>query len=305
MTGRDELPSGVFRLVTEHLDDGGTRAICEASGVLAAPLLAAASLAAPPCNRAAARAAITSTGLTIPASQSISSQPYRPSPSQVDGVICLALPGGKKAMVTTLASGGTAGDIGWIVFVKGPGGWSVSLVRGGYKLGLTRAGTDLIETDPDLQGEGCELLPDRRLRPRALALGRYGLQGRALLAQPELQDLAAGRSPVIAQTASGPRPSRATGSTIAIRSGRSSTTDHLEPLGQIDAELLGDCVARIRDEPRAEVRIPERARDDPAFELGPLGRAHAAVPETARELATRQREPGIDIPACRKIERAR
>ncbi len=51
-------------------------------------------------------------------------------------------------MVTTLASGGTAGDIGWIVFVAGPGGYGVDLVRGGYKLGLTRAGTDLIETDP-------------------------------------------------------------------------------------------------------------------------------------------------------------
>ncbi len=116
--------------------------------MLAAPLLAAASLTAPSCGRAAAKAAITSTGLTIPASESISSQPYRPSPSQVDWVLCLSLPGGKKAMVTTLASGGTAGDIGWIVFVKGPTAYRVGLVRGGYKLGLTRVGTDLIETDP-------------------------------------------------------------------------------------------------------------------------------------------------------------
>ncbi len=127
--------------------------------MLAAPLLAAASLTGPPCNRAAARAAITSTGLTIPASQSISSQPYHPSPSQVDGVICLALPGGKKAMVTTLASGGTAGDIGWIVFVMGPGGWSVSLVRGGYKLGLTRTGTDLTETDPIYKAKDANCCP--------------------------------------------------------------------------------------------------------------------------------------------------
>ena len=77
---------GVFRLVTEHLGGGHSltvSGVCEADAVLAAPLIAAASLAARPCGRAAAKAAITSTGLTIPASESISSQPYRPSPSQV------------------------------------------------------------------------------------------------------------------------------------------------------------------------------------------------------------------------------
>jgi hypothetical protein len=121
--------------------------------MLAVPLLAAASLGAAPlrasaCNPAAARAAITSTRLTIPPAQSISSEPYRPSPSQVDGVICIRLPAGKTAMVVPLASGGTAGDIGWVVFVSGPTGYRVSLVRGGYKLGLVRAGSDLIETDP-------------------------------------------------------------------------------------------------------------------------------------------------------------
>ena len=56
-------------------------------------------------------------------------------------------------MVVTVASGGTAGDIDWAVLVSGQSGYQVSLVRGGYKLGLVRKGTDIVETDPDLQAE--------------------------------------------------------------------------------------------------------------------------------------------------------
>jgi hypothetical protein len=51
-------------------------------------------------------------------------------------------------MAVTLASGGTAGDVGWVVFVGGSHGYRLSLVRGGYKLGLARVGSDLVETDP-------------------------------------------------------------------------------------------------------------------------------------------------------------
>jgi hypothetical protein len=127
--------------------------------VLAAPLLAAAALAGPACNPAAARAAIRTTKVIVPAAQSISSEPYHPSPSQAEAVICISLPGGVKAMVVPLASGGTAGDIGWIVFVPGPDGYKVSLVRGGYKLGLTRVGSDLVETDPDYKTKDANCCP--------------------------------------------------------------------------------------------------------------------------------------------------
>ncbi len=112
-------------------------------------LLAALALGkSPSCGTAAAKAAVRATHLTIPASQSISSEAYRVSPSQVDAVICVPLPGERFAMAVTIASGGTAGDIDWALFVAGRGGYKLSLVRGGYKLGLVRSGPDLVETDP-------------------------------------------------------------------------------------------------------------------------------------------------------------
>jgi hypothetical protein len=84
----------------------------------------------------------------MPASQSISGQVYRIRPGDVDGTICFPLPGGKKAMVVTIGSGGTAGDIGWAIYVGGGDRWTPALVRGGYKLGLVRKTADLVETDP-------------------------------------------------------------------------------------------------------------------------------------------------------------
>jgi hypothetical protein len=100
------------------------------------------------CNLATARAVVRSTRLTVPASQSISGEPYRISASDLDGAICVLLPDGKKAMVVTVASGGTAGDIDWAIYVSGGKGWKLALVRGGYKLGLVRKGSDIVETDP-------------------------------------------------------------------------------------------------------------------------------------------------------------
>ncbi|HZQ64616.1 MAG TPA: hypothetical protein VFA66_05270 [Gaiellaceae bacterium] len=48
----------------------------------------------------------------------------------------------------TIASGGTAGDIGLAVFRAIRGGWRVALLRDGYKLGLTRVGGDLVSSQP-------------------------------------------------------------------------------------------------------------------------------------------------------------
>jgi hypothetical protein len=84
----------------------------------------------------------------VPSSQSISGEAYRISPADIGGPICLDLPGGKTAMVLTVESGGTAGDIDWVVYVSGQNGYRLSLVRGGYKLGLVPKGSDIVETDP-------------------------------------------------------------------------------------------------------------------------------------------------------------
>ena len=104
--------------------------------------------AAPPCNLATARATVGRARLMIPASQSMSEEAYRADPKLVDAVLCLPLPGGRRAMVLSLASGGTAGDVNWAIYVSGTRGYELALVRGGYKLSLARRGTDVVETDP-------------------------------------------------------------------------------------------------------------------------------------------------------------
>jgi hypothetical protein len=115
----------------------------------------------PACSTVAARAAIRASKVVVPAAQSISSESFRVSPDQADGVICLSLPGSRRAMIVPIASGGTAGDIGWIAFVAAPGGagYRVSLVRGGYKLGLIRKGADLVETDPVYRANDANCCP--------------------------------------------------------------------------------------------------------------------------------------------------
>jgi hypothetical protein len=65
-------------------------------------------------------------------------------PKSADRVIC---PDGRTIAVM-IASGGTAGDIGFVVFRTSEAGWTVALVRAGYKLGLFRAGADLVSSQP-------------------------------------------------------------------------------------------------------------------------------------------------------------
>jgi hypothetical protein len=118
--------------------------------VIAASLLAASALTLPSCNLGRAKAEIKSTHLTIPASQSISSESFRVDPNQADQVICIRFPRDRVIlMAVTIASGfGTAGIVDWVVLVGGAHGYKASLVRGGYRLGLARVGSDLVETEP-------------------------------------------------------------------------------------------------------------------------------------------------------------
>jgi hypothetical protein len=104
----------------------------------------AVTAAALTCNVAAARETVKAERLTIPASASMSSSAFRADPKLVDSVLCLPLPGGGTAMALTIASGGTAGDTSWAIYV----GSKLALVRGGYKLSIRRKGPDIVETDP-------------------------------------------------------------------------------------------------------------------------------------------------------------
>ena len=73
----------------------------------------------------------------------------RVSPSSADRVLCHDFTrDGRIDLAVTIASGGTAGDVGFAVFRATPGGWQVALARDGYKLGLFRAGGDLVSAQP-------------------------------------------------------------------------------------------------------------------------------------------------------------
>lgn len=102
--------------------------------------------AATGCSRAAARTLLARTDVEIP---SLESGTVRVAPSQADEVICADFTrDGRIDMALTVASGGTAGDIGFVVFRKTVAGWKVSLVRSGYKLGLFRVDGDLVSSQP-------------------------------------------------------------------------------------------------------------------------------------------------------------
>ena len=56
---------------------------------------------------------------------------------------------GKVDMALSFYSGGTAGDVAWVVFRRVGDGWKLALARlHNYKQGLTFRGSDIIETQP-------------------------------------------------------------------------------------------------------------------------------------------------------------
>jgi hypothetical protein len=98
------------------------------------------------CGVATARAAVKATHVRI---KMLSDTAQRVEPRSIDQVICFDFTrDGRTDVAATIASGGTAGDIGFVVFRRTPSGWAVALTGGGYKLGLARIGGDLVETQP-------------------------------------------------------------------------------------------------------------------------------------------------------------
>ena len=98
-----------------------------------------------PCTKAAANAAIRAS--TLPADvKDLTRQPL----AGVDKLICHDLTGDRRPdLAVTLASGGTAGDIAWAAFTRAGARWRlVGANANGYKLGLFRAGRDLLESQP-------------------------------------------------------------------------------------------------------------------------------------------------------------
>jgi len=55
---------------------------------------------------------------------------------------------GRADMAVTIASGGTAGDVGIVVFRATAKGWAVALKHSGYKVGLFQKGGDVVTSQP-------------------------------------------------------------------------------------------------------------------------------------------------------------
>ena len=119
-----------------------TRTTAAVAALAAAAASASPVHAASPCTRAAAKRAIVSSTLLKPIWGTVRSG------GGVDKLICHDLTGDRTAeMAVTIFSGGTAGDIAWVVFQRQAGRWQPVLRNlQGYKVGLFRVGTDLVES---------------------------------------------------------------------------------------------------------------------------------------------------------------
>jgi len=100
--------------------------------------------ASPSCTRPAAKTAI------LASSALRRLWPTLREGGGVDTLICHDLTrDGAPDMAATIFSGGTAGDIAWVVLRRRAGRWTLALrVLQGYKLGLFRVGSDLVESTP-------------------------------------------------------------------------------------------------------------------------------------------------------------
>lgn len=108
-------------------------------------------IAAAPCTVAAARAAVVRTHLKV---QMLGDSPTRVEPGSLEGLVCTG-----DTMGVAVASGGTAGDIGFVLFRRTATGWRVARAGGGYKLGLFRAGADVDEVQPVYRGNDPNCCP--------------------------------------------------------------------------------------------------------------------------------------------------
>src|SRR5919198_4337899 len=112
--------------------------------VLAAVAAVQPAIAAPACTRAAAKAAILANTHLHALWPTLKTQ------GRVDAVYCRDLTrDGKRDMTATIHSGGTAGDIAWIVFRRVGSHWRLALGHlKAYKVGVSFKRGDLIETQP-------------------------------------------------------------------------------------------------------------------------------------------------------------
>ena len=117
------------------------------AAALAAVATTSAHAAKPTCTVAAGKRAVAGANLRM---KLLGASPVRVGASSVDRVLCHDFTrDGRTDLAVTIASGGTAGDVGFAVLQARPaGGWRVALAHSGYKLGLFRVGGDLVSSQP-------------------------------------------------------------------------------------------------------------------------------------------------------------
>ena len=106
-------------------------------------MVAVLAVAATTCSLATARAAIRATKAEVPTLASPAAPHERADPALADRVVCF-----DGVLAVSIASGGTAGDIAWLAFVRTGSGWRILKAEGGYKLGIFRVGERLEVVQP-------------------------------------------------------------------------------------------------------------------------------------------------------------
>ena len=111
----------------------------------AAAATSAHGAAAPPCTHAGAKRLILATPALRPIAATV-----RQQFGGVDQVFCRDLThDGLGDLTVSIASGGTAGDIAFVVFRRVGPGWKLALAKlREYHLSLVLAGGDVVETTP-------------------------------------------------------------------------------------------------------------------------------------------------------------
>ena len=114
--------------------------------IAAAATTASAQARLATCGPATAHGAIKATHLRL---KMLGDTTERIDPASADQVICVDFTrDGRLDLGVTIASGGTAGDVGFVLFRRTAAGWRVALSGAGYKLGLARVRGDLVESQP-------------------------------------------------------------------------------------------------------------------------------------------------------------
>lgn len=116
-----------------------------ASAGLAADASVAASTDAA-CGPAGARAAVRE---AAPRLRMLGEVAVVVSPEKVDRVLCGDTTGdGRSDMAVSIASGGSAGDVGYLLFRRVGEAWRLERKGAGYKLGLFRRGSEIEVVQP-------------------------------------------------------------------------------------------------------------------------------------------------------------